>query len=48
MPPTHETADDAMAWSPDRRWLVIAQDGKLLTFDVSTGGVTGLGFSCRT
>jgi hypothetical protein len=43
VPLDEDPANESMAWSPDGRWLFLADDGKLLAVNARTGRVTGLG-----
>jgi hypothetical protein len=39
----YEGGGQSMAWSPDGRWLFLADNGRLLAVNARTGRVTGLG-----
>ncbi len=43
VPFDRDVGSQSMAWSPDGRWLFVADDGRLLAVNASTGRVTGLG-----
>ncbi len=43
VPPDQDPASESMAWSPDGRWLFLADNGELLAVNARTGRVTGLG-----
>lgn len=43
VPLDRDAGNQSMAWSPDGRWLFVADDGQLLAVNPRTGRVTGLG-----
>jgi hypothetical protein len=43
VPADQDPANESMAWSPDGRWLFLADDGKLLAVNARTDRVTSLG-----
>jgi hypothetical protein len=43
VPSDRDGGNQSMAWSPDGRWLFVADDGRLLAVNAGTGRVTGLG-----
>lgn len=42
VPSPHDAGNQSMAWSPDGRWLFLADNGRLLAVNARTGQVTGL------
>jgi hypothetical protein len=38
-----DASSQSVAWSPDSRWLFVADDGRLLAVNAATGRVSGLG-----
>jgi hypothetical protein len=43
VPSPRDAGSQSMAWSPDSRWLFLADNGRLLAVNAGTGRVTGLG-----
>jgi hypothetical protein len=43
VPFPRDARSQSMAWSPDSRWLFLADNGRLLAVNAGTGRVTGLG-----